>query len=94
MTMKAFQPIKDSMGGSGPMPFVYLEKRSAEIWCENNSEEWTSYKPQEVEVRELTQDEGVVGTMHVWIRRDTADTLIRLRALKKLNAEERRVLGV
>lgn len=76
------------------MPFVYLEKRAAEIWCEEHNEEWISYKPKEVEVRELTKDEGVVGGQLVQIRRDSSDETIRARAMKKLNAEERRALGL
>lgn len=82
------------MGGGGPMPFVYLEKRAAEIWCEEHNEEWTAYKPKEVEVRELTKEEGAVGGQLVQIRRDTSDETIRTRAMKKLNAEERRALGL
>lgn len=92
--MKAFQPIKDSMGGGGPMPFVYLEKRAAEIWCKEHNEEWISYIPEEVEVRELTKEEGAVKSQLVQIRRDTSNDLIRARAMKKLNAEDKRVLGL
>lgn len=76
------------------MPFVYLEKRSAEIWCEEHNEEWTTYKPKEVEVRELTKKEGAVGGQLVQIRRDTSDGTVRARALRKLNAEEKRALGL
>jgi hypothetical protein len=92
--MKAFQLIKDSMNKSGPMPFVYLDKRAAEIWANENKEEWTQYKMKEVEVREFNFEEGAVNGKLVEIRRDSAEDAIRQKALKKLNAEERRALGL
>lgn len=93
--MKAFQLIKDSMGGgSGPMQIVFTELRSAQIWAEDNKEEWTGYAIKEVEVREFTSDEGAVGKQLVEIRRISARDLIRARALEKLTDEERAVIGL
>lgn len=92
--MKAYQPIKDSMGGNGPMPFVYLEKRACEMWASENKEEWTDYTVKEVEVRELTADEGAVGTQLVRIRKDRAIDIVRAKALRKLTKEEREALGL
>lgn len=92
--MKAFQPIKDSMGGSGPMPLVFLEERSAEIWAEKNKDEWEQFKIKEVDVREFTHDEGAVGIQLVKIDRVKAIDLIKARAIKKLTKEEIHALGL
>jgi hypothetical protein len=92
--MKAYQIIRDSMGGSGPIPLVYLDKRAAEMWASANHQEWASYKVEEVELRELNDFEGAVGGQLVFICRDDSVTIIRDRALKKLTAEERSVLGL
>ena len=87
--IKAFQPIKGTMGGGdGPMPFVYLDRRAAEIWVEGNKEDWTSYKIKEVDLRIFNNDEGAVGAQLVQIRRVSAIDLIRARAIKKLTSEE------
>lgn len=76
------------------MPFVYLDKRAAELWAKDHIEEWTDYKVKEVECRELTEQEGAVGSQLVQIRRDTAKDAIRARALSKLTKEEREALGL
>lgn len=67
--MKAFQPIKDSMGGSGPMPLVFLDEEDAKDWATDNKEEWTQYKVKEVEVRKITAREGAVGDQLVQIHK-------------------------
>lgn len=76
------------------MPFVYLDKRAAELWAEDHKEEWVDYSVKSVEVRQLTEQEGAVGTQLVQIRRDTAKDAITAKAMKKLTAEERSVLGL
>ncbi len=92
--MKVYQPIKDSMSGSGPMPFVFTEKRAAELWAEDAREEWTQYKVIPVDLREFNHDEGAVGSQLVQIRRMSAVDLLRARALKKWTAEECAALGI
>ena len=76
------------------MPFVYTERRSAEIWADQNREEWAQYKVEEVDVRELTADEGAIGPQLVAIRRESADRAIQAMALKKLTEEEIQALGL
>jgi hypothetical protein len=92
--MIAFQLVRNSMGGSGPLGIVYTEKRSAEIWAEVHAEDWVQYKVKEVEVREFNSNEGAVGDQLVQIHRDRAVDLIKARALTKLTAEERAALGL
>ena len=92
--MKAYQPIKDSMVGSGPMPLIFLNKRAAELWAKDHDEEWTNYKVKEVEYRMPTEEEGVVDGQLVQIHRERVEVMLRERALKKLTAEERRILGL
>ncbi len=93
--MKAFQPIKSSISDEkGPMPIVFLEKRSAEIWAEDHNEDWTDYKVKEVDLREFTHDEGAVGQQLVKINRDKAIDLIKERAIRKLTDEERNALSL
>jgi len=76
------------------MPFVFLNKRAADLWAGDHTEEWTNYKVKEVELRTPGPDEGVVGNQLVSIRRETVDETIRERALKKLTKEERHILGL
>ena len=66
------------------MPFVFLNKRAAELWASDHKEEWTDYKVKEVEYRMPTADEGVVGGQLVQIHRDSVEATLRERALKKL----------
>lgn len=92
--IEAWQPYKDSMGGSGPMPFVFTEQRAAEIWAEDHKEEWTTYKVNKVLVRQFTRDEGAVKDQLVRIRHERSADLLKARAIKKLTDEERRALGL
>ena len=76
------------------MPFIFLNKRAAELWAKDHDEEWTNYKIKEVECRMPTDDEGVVDGQLVEIHRESVEVTLRERALKKLTAEERRILGL
>jgi hypothetical protein len=88
----------DSMGGPGLHDVVFADERVAKLKAQDMWEEWVDYIPQKVRATVLGRVKGIerceVNGRLFEFDRTSADDEVRSRGLAKLNAEEKRLLGL
>ena len=92
--MLVFRIMQDTMSGVSYKGFVFLDERTAQLYSEDNKEEWVGLKVKEAEGEEISGDRCIVdGKVYVIYRTAAREYLVE-RGLAKLTEEEKEALGL